>query len=72
VDPDADACLAAGIASDADVDGTLVRRKESPEGGRTSMARDRTLAERKDCGDASAFKGHLRVAHCIDTAMKSI
>ncbi len=34
------------------------------------MARDRRLAEGKNCGNAAAFEGDLRVTHGIHTAMK--
>ena len=72
MDCDPGAWLAAVIAGTLTWMKPLVRREKSPQSGGASVARDRPLAEREKCGDASAFKGHLGWPDCIDTAMKSM
>jgi hypothetical protein len=62
----------ASIASDGDVDGTLVSRKNPPDRSRTSMARDRSIANRKDRGDAAAFEADVRMSHGIHAAVKPV
>jgi hypothetical protein len=51
------------------VDVTVVSRKEAPDRGGTSMARDRPIANRKDRGGTLAFEADLRVPHRIHTSV---
>jgi hypothetical protein len=59
----------ASIASDGDMDGTLVSRKKAPDRGGASMARDGSIANRKDRGGTSAFEADPRVSHRIHTSV---
>jgi hypothetical protein len=69
VDSEAGPRSPASIAGDSDVDVTVVSRKEAPDRGGTSMARDRPIANRKDRGGTLAFEADLRVPHRIHTSV---
>jgi hypothetical protein len=72
MDPQAGSRPAARIASNGDVDGSLVSRKKAPDRGGTSMARDRSIAHGKYGGDTTAFEADLRVTHRIHAAVDPV